>query len=132
MSYRLQPLRGLILALAILLSLPMGAALKTDVEYYIWLNIYEKLMGSSEDGSAPALSAYTVNADADSYVFVAETSGKDGYVLLRQKSSGRYLAASGSNSYSIVFEASKSTDDRFCWKADEGTYTYLVNKKNGK
>lgn len=81
MSYRLQPFRGLILALAILLSLPMGAALKADVEYYIWLNIYEKLMGSSEDGSAPALSAYTVNADADSYVFVAETSGKDGYVL---------------------------------------------------
>lgn len=132
MLFRLQPLRGLILALAILLSLPLEAALKTDVEYYIWLNIYEKLMGSSEDGSAPALSAYTVNADADSYVFVAEASGKDGYVLLRQKSSGRYLAASGSNSYSIVFEATKSTDDRFCWKADEGTYTYLVNKKNGK
>lgn len=69
MLFRLHPLRGLILALAILLSLPLEAALKTDVEYYIWLNIYEKLMGSSEDGSAPALSAYTVNGIPATGVF---------------------------------------------------------------
>ncbi|MBR0047190.1 MAG: RICIN domain-containing protein [Bacteroidaceae bacterium] len=108
------------------------AELTANGEYYIWLNIYEKLLGSSEDGSEPALSAFSKNSDADSYVFVAEASGKSGYVLLRQKSSGRYLAASSSSSYSVVFESNRSTDDRFCWKVDEGTYTYLINKKNSK
>ena len=73
------------------------AELTANGEYYIWLNIYEKLLGSSEDGSEPALSAFSKNSDADSYVFVAEASGKSGYVLLRQKSSGRYLAASSSS-----------------------------------
>lgn len=108
------------------------AALTANGEYYIWLNIYEKLLGSNEAGDGPSLSAYGKNADADSYVFVAEASGKDGYVLLRQKSSGRYLAASAANTYNVVFEGSRSTDDRFCWKVDEGTYTYLINKKNDK
>jgi len=106
-----------------------GAALKTGTEYYIWLNIYEKLLGSNEAGSGPALSAYGTKDDG--YVFVAESSGKSGYVLLKQKSSGKYLAASSANTWSMTLE-SKSTDDRFCWQADEGTYVYLVNKKSGK
>ena len=107
------------------------AALTADREYYIWLNIYEKLLGNNAAGDAPSLSAYGKNANADSYVFVAEASGKDGYVLLRQKSSGKYLAASSASAWSVVFESSRSTDDRFCWKVDEGTYTYLINGKSG-
>ena len=55
-----------------------------------------------------------------------------GYVLLRQKSTGRYLAASSSNSYAMTFEATRSTDNRFLWAVDEGTYVYLKNKKSGK
>ena len=113
-------------------ALPSRATLTANGEYYIWLNIYEKLLGSDEAGNAPSLSAYGKNSEADSYVFVAEASGTDGYVLLRQKSSGKYLAASTANSWSVVFESSRSTDDRFCWKVDEGTYTYLINKKSGK
>ena len=105
------------------------AALKADGEYYIWLNIYEKLLGSNEAGDGPALSAYGTKSDG--YVFVAESSGKSGYVLLRQKSSGKYLAASTANTWTVTLEA-KSTDDRFCWKADEGTYVYIINKKSGK
>lgn len=124
--------RGLSFVFVLLISVYAHGTLRDNAEYYIWLNIYEKLMGNNEDGSAPALSSSTVNADADSYVFVAEASGKDGYVLLRQKSTGRYIAASGSNSYSMVFESSRSTDDRYCWKVDEGTYSYLINKKSGK
>ena len=113
-------------------SLCAHATLKDNTEYYIWLNIYEKLLGSNEDNSAPAISAYGKNTDADSYIFVAEASGTDGYVLLRQKSSSNYLAASSSSSYSVVFESTRSTDSRFLWKVDEGTYTYLINKKNSK
>ena len=126
--------RNLFLATLLLLSItaPLHASLTPNTEYYLWLNIYEKLLGQNEDGTAPAISAYGLNADANSYVFVAEDCGKDGYVLLRQKSSGHYFAASSSNNWSTVFEDYRSTDDRFCWKVSEGTYSYLINKKNGK
>ena len=111
--------------------LSVKAELVAGGEYYIWLNIYEKLLGSDTTNTVPVLSAFDVNEDKDGYVFVAEDSGKSGYVLLRQKGSNRYLAASGSNTWSIIFEGTKSTDDRFCWKMT-GTdfYAYLTNKKN--
>ena len=115
--------------LALWAGIQAGAALTADKEYYIWLNIYEKLLGSNEAGSGPALSAYGTKGDG--YVFVAENSGKSGYVLLRQKSTGKYLAASSANAWSVTLE-NKSTDDRFCWKTDEGTYVYIINKKSGK
>ena len=121
-----------LLAVVMLWATTASAVLKSDTEYYIWLNIYEKLIGTNAEGTSPALSEYGVNDDAASYIFIAESSGKDGYVLLRQKSSGKYLAASGSNNYSVVFEAERCTADRYCWKVDEGTYTYLTNKKNSK
>lgn len=117
------------ICMAVTLCATASAALNPGTEYYIWLNIYEKLLGSDEAGTGPALSAYGTRADG--YVFVAEESGKSGYVLLRQKSSGKYLAASAANAWSMTLE-SKSTDDRFCWQTDEGTYAYIVSKKNGK
>ena len=120
----------LLLFLMFLASGICHAALTSGTEYFIWLNIYEKLLGSNTDNNGPALSAWGTNANVNSYVFVAENSGKSGYVLLKQKSSGKYLAASSSNAWSIVLESSRSTDDRFCWSADVGTYVYLTNKKN--
>ncbi|MBQ9363962.1 MAG: RICIN domain-containing protein [Bacteroidaceae bacterium] len=107
------------------------AGITVGKEYYIWLNIYEKLLGTDKDGTGPALSAFGTNQDADSYVFIAESSGTDGYVLLRQKSSNLYLAASNANSYSMVLDT-RATDSSYLWAVDEGTYTYLINKKNGK
>ena len=123
-------LLALLLVLGICQSL-QAAAITAGKEYLIWLNIYEKLLGSNAAGDGPALSAYGTNANADSYVSVAEDSGKSGYVLLRQKSSGKYLAASGSNAWSMTLET-RSTDDRFCWKTEVGTYVYLISKKNSK
>ena len=114
--------------LALLAGITAKATLASG-EYYIWLNIYEKLLGTNEAGNGPALSAYGKNTDG--YVFVAESSGKSGYVLLKQKSSGKYLAASSANGWSVTLE-NRSTDDRFCWKADAGLYTYLINKKSGQ
>ncbi|MCR5820628.1 MAG: hypothetical protein K6F94_06770 [Bacteroidaceae bacterium] len=99
-------------------------------EYFIVLDIYDKALGSSEDGSSPALSAISAKSDTADYIFVAEASGTSGYWLLRQKSTGRYLAASTSNSYSIVFQASKGTGDAYLWKASEGLKTYIRNKRN--
>ncbi len=126
--------RMLVIAIMALLPLQsaLSAALQPGTNYYIWLNIYEKLLGSNGDGTSPALSAFGTNAEAETYQFKAEDSGTNGYVLLRQVSSGKYLAASSSSSYNVVFESAKSTDARYLWVLSEGTYTYLVNKKNGK
>ena len=111
--------------------LSVKAELKANGEYYIWLNIYEKLLGSDSTNTVPVLSAFDVNDDKDGYVFVAESSGESGYFLLRQKSSGKYLAASSSNAWSIVFEDSRSTDTRFRWKmTGPDSYAYLTNKKS--
>ena len=119
------------ICLALVACLSVKAELKAGGEYYIWLNIYEKLLGSDSTGTAPVLSAFDVNEDKDGYVFVAEESGASGYFLLRQKSSGKYLAASSSNGWSIVFEDNKSTADRFCWKmTGHDSYAYFTNKKS--
>lgn len=119
------------LFVTIVSCLSVKAEFVPEGEYYIWLNIYEKLLGSDTTNTVPVLSAYDVNEDKDGYVFVAEDSGKSGYVLLRQKGSNRYLAASGSDTWSIVFEGTKSTADRFCWKMEgQDCYAYLINKKN--
>ena len=126
-------MRKLLITLCVIVvsCLSVKAELKAGGEYYIWLNIYEKLLGSDTTNTVPVLSAYDVNEDKDGYVFVAEDSGKSGYVLLRQKGSNRYLAASGKNTWSIIFENSRSTDDRFCWKmTGPDCYAYLTNKKN--
>ena len=109
--------------------LSVKAGLTAGGEYYIWLNIYEKLLGTNEAGDGPALSAYGTKSDG--YVFVAESTGESDYFYLKQKSSGKYLAASGSNTWSVVFENSYTNDNRFRWKMT-GTdcYAYLTNKKN--
>ena len=121
----------LLAALILLLSgTAAQAALTPGRDYYLWLNIYEKLIGTNEAGNGPAISAYGVQPDG--YVFTAEESGRDGYVLLRQKSTGRYLAASSANAWSMVFESTRSTDSRFLWAADEGTYVYLKCAKNSQ
>ena len=102
-------------ALIFICQLSAVAGITVGNEYYIWLNIYEKLLGTNDDDTGPALSAYGTNPDADSYVFIAESSGTDGYVLLRQKSSNKYLAASNANSYNMTLENSRSTDSRYLW-----------------
>lgn len=107
-----------------------AASLQNQHEYYLVFNIYDKLIGSNEKGDAPALSAYGTNSDAESYIFVAEDAG-NGYFLLRQKSSRKYLAASTSNSWSIVFQDTPSTDDAYCWRiGGNGVEQYLQTKKN--
>lgn len=108
-----------------------AASLTPDREYYIIHSVYDKVLGSSEDGTTPALSDFVTNsADSASYVFVAEASGQNGYVLLRQKSTGRYLASSTSNSYGVVFQSSRSTADAYCWRVSEGLNQAIVNKRN--
>ncbi|MBO7103187.1 MAG: hypothetical protein J6W02_05840, partial [Bacteroidaceae bacterium] len=78
------------------------AAIQDKGEYYIVSDYYQKVLGLTADGTKPRLSTIGTNADANSYVFIAEASATEGYVYLKNKSTGKYLAASTSDSWSLV------------------------------
>jgi ferrous iron transport protein B len=84
-------------------------------EYYIVNNFWGKLL-TSNDSSTPRLMAYDSNDDAR-FLFVAEASGTSGYVRLRHKSSGLYLTASTSNTWSVLFSRIGSGDE-YLWAVD--------------
>ncbi len=101
---------------------------RSGSDYYLYHARYGKLLGENADG-APALSADGTRADG--YVFTAEASGAPGYWLLRQKSSGRYLAASTSNSYSVLFRTTSGTaPDNFRWSLRAGDRGSLSSRRS--
>lgn len=120
---------GLIFALVMTLNV-MADGFTAGKEYYIALNIYDKYLGFNEAKDGPALSAFGTNPDPDSYVFVAEDCGTSGYVYLRQKSSGMYLAASSSDTWSVTLKSSFSNSDPFKWTGVVGLNGYIRCKKN--
>ena len=116
---------------SMVMALTVSAANFTPgTEYYTALNIYDKYLGYNEAQDGPALSTFGTNTNPDSYVFVAEDCGTSGYVYLKQKSSGKYLAASTSNSWSVTLQNSVSNSDAFKWMASGGLDGYIRNKKN--
>ena len=120
-------------ALVLCLWASVGAwadGFQAGTEYYIALNIYDKYLGLNEAGDGPALSAFGTKGDASNYTFVAEATGTTGYVYLKHKGTGYYLAASTSNNYSVLLQQSKSNTDAFKWTAEVGVYGYLRNKRN--
>ena len=121
------------LVLILCLWVSVGAwadGFQAGTEYYIALNIYDKYLGLNEAGDGPALSAFGTKGDASNYTFVAEATGTTGYVYLKHKGTGYYLAASTSNNYSVLLQQSKSNTDAFKWTAEVGVYGYLRNKRN--
>ena len=120
---------GLLFAMSLALNV-VAAGFTPGKEYYIALNIYDKYLGDNEAQDGPALSAFGTQSNPDSYVFVAEDCGTSGYVYLKQKSSGKYLAASTSNSWSVTFQSKVSNTDAFKWMAVVGLNGYIRNKKN--
>ena len=112
----------LVLLLAVEASAVVGAG-----EYYIVNNFWGKLLTSNSDRE-PRLMAYDSSDDAR-FLFVAEASGTSGYVKLRHKSTGLYLTASTSNSWSVLLSGSGSGDE-YLWAVDQLFDTHIVSKKN--
>ncbi len=98
-------------------------------EYYLYNIHYDRILGQKSDGTTPGLSRAGTNSAADSYVFVAETSGTSGYFLLRQKSSGKYLAASTANTWSVLLQSTRATTDPYLWTIIPGMDGNLSCKK---
>lgn len=99
-------------------------------EYFIYHPHYGRLLGVKADGTTPGISRPDTRSDADSYRFVAESSTTAGSIYLKQKNSGKYLAASTSNSYSVVFQASSGTQNVYLWKAVPGLTGRISNLKS--
>ncbi|MGC3978477.1 MAG: glycosyl hydrolase [Paludibacteraceae bacterium] len=100
-----------------------------EEKYYLYNIYYDRVLGQKTDGT-PGLSKLNTNTIADSYVFVAEASGTEGYYLLRQKSSNKYLTASTSNTYSLVFLTSAGTGNNYLWSINDGLDGYISSKRS--
>ena len=106
------------------------AAVQDGGAYYIVSDYYQKVLGMTADGSKPRLSAIGTNVDADSYVFIAEASATEGFYYLKNKSTGQYLAASTSDTWSLVFKNTKGSGDEYLWAFDVQFGKKIVSKKN--
>ena len=106
------------------------AAVQDGGAYYIVSDYYQKVLGTTADGTKPRLSAFGTNTDADSYVFIAETSASEGYFYLKNKSTGQYLTASTSDTWSLVFKSTKGNGDEYLWAFDVQFGKKIVSKKN--
>jgi len=120
------------LLLTLLSAAPLFAAsIEDGGEYYIISDYYNMVLGvDSTSSSTPALSAFGTNVVGETYVMVAEASGEDGYFYLKNKSTGRYLAASTSNTWSLVWQDAKGSGSEYLWKLDVQMGKAIVSKKN--
>lgn len=99
-----------------------------DGEYRLYHPYYDMVLGEKADATSPGLSKLGTNSNADSYLFVAENSGTAGYYLLRQKSSGKYLTASTSNTYSVLLSSTRSTASNYLWSLTNGLNGHISNQ----
>ena len=130
------PLRPLLaraaLAAALLLAAPAAAraALADGGEYYVVSDYYSKVLGLNADGTTPRLSVPGTNADAATYVVVAEASGEAGWWRLRNKGTGKYLRASTSDTWSVGWSDAGGTGSEFLWRLDVQFGRSIVCKRN--
>ncbi len=116
-----------------LLALPLlAAAIATDgwcqsldecletgqQEFYIVSDYYDKVLGLNADGTTPRLSAYGTNQDADTYVMVVTPTATAGYYHIQNKATGRYLAASTSDTWSLQWVDQVASGSEYDWKMD--------------
>ena len=117
--------------LAIVLSLGLAQTVRAVVdagEYYIVNDLWGKLL-TGNSSNEPRLMAYDAANDAK-FIFVAEASGVSGYVKLKQKSSGLYLAASANNAWTVQLLSDSGDTDNYLWVLEQRFDTKIVNKKN--
>lgn len=98
-------------------------------DYYIYNTYYERVLAPSADNSQPRLVAYDKDKD-EQYLYTATAAPTAGYVVLQHKSTGRYLTASTSNSYSVLLQSAYGTGNAYQWNARVGVNGMLINKRS--
>lgn len=98
--------------------------------YYLYHPHYGRLLGVKADGSTPGLSRPGTQSNSDSYVFTAESANAAGFHYLKQKSSGKYLSASTTNNYNVVYQSGKGTQNVYLWRLSPGITGRISNAKS--
>lgn len=129
MTHKIYKLCFLICLLVPGMSRPVLAQLSDNQEYYILNDYYNKVLGTNEDGTIPRLSNINNNSNADSYIFIAETTDTPGYVKLKHKSSGKYLTSSTNNTWSVLFQ-NQGNGDAYLWALDVQFGGSIINKRS--
>ncbi len=98
-------------------------------DYYIYNTYYNRVLAPSSTQDSPRLVEYNAEND-EQYLFTAEKSTINGFIKLRHKASGKYMAASSSNSYSVILNQASSTSATYDWRIRMDKNGQLVNRKN--
>ena len=109
----------------------MAADIQDGGEYYIVSDYYNKVLGlDSLSSETPQLSEYGTVKTADAYVFIAEKSSDPSYFYLKSKATGKYLTASTTNSWSLVWKDAKGSGNEYLWNLDVQMGRKISSKKN--
>ncbi|MBE6291082.1 MAG: hypothetical protein E7091_01500 [Bacteroidales bacterium] len=100
-------------------------------EYYLYNTYYSRLLGLNAS-NIPALAASDAEASNAAYTWCAESSNKEGYYRLRHKATGKYLAASTANTWSMVLNDAQATNNTDLWAITEGLEGTITSLYNGK
>lgn len=100
-------------------------------EYYLYNTYYSRLLGLNTS-NIPALAASDAEASNAAYTWCAESSNKEGYYRLRHKATGKYLAASTANTWSMVLNDAQATNNTDLWAITEGLEGTITSLYSGK
>ena len=100
-------------------------------EYYLYNTYYSRLLGTN-NSDTPALVATDGDAANAAHTWCAEQSDKEGYYRLRHKATGKYLAASTANTWSMTLAEGKATNNTDLWAITEGTAGTITSLYSGK
>ena len=106
-------------------------ALYDGGEYYLYNTYYNRLLGLNTS-NIPALAATNADASNAAYTWCAESSNKEGYYRLRHKASGKYLAASTANTWSMALNDAQATNNTDLWAITEGLEGTITSLYSGK
>ena len=100
-------------------------------EYYLYNTYYSRLLGTNTSNT-PALVTSDGAAGQAAHTWCAEQSDKQGYYRLRHKATGKYLAASTANTWSMTLADAKATNNTDLWAITEGTAGTITSLYSGK
>ena len=100
-------------------------------EYYLYNTYYSRLLGTNTN-NLPALVASDGAAGNAAYTWCAEQSDKTGYYRLRHKATGKYLAASTANTWSMTLADTKASNNTDLWAITAGTAGTITSLYSGK
>lgn len=108
-----------------------ATSIEADSAYYIRSDYYDMVLGvDTTYSSTPALSEFGTIEDEDTYIVIAEATDTEGIYYLRNKATGKYLAASTSNSWSLLWQDTKSESSEYWWAVDVQMGGAIVSQKN--